>query len=103
MREGSAVAPFFAAIGVSERDAITHRWRRAESRLCRMRFAGEGHGQQGAAMKGIFKTNYRWALGVSARDFDGIFYCFRAGIHDDGFLGSFAGRLECFNFLASAM
>jgi len=57
-----------------------------------MRFAGERHGQQGAAMKGIFKTNYRWALGVSARDLTAFSTASRASVDDDGFLGAFAGR-----------
>src|SRR6267142_6047140 len=92
MREGFRGGAFFSAIGICKRDAIDIAGEGLKAGFVGMRFAGERHGQQGAAMKGIFKANYRWALGVSARDFDGILDGFRASVDDDGFLGSFAGR-----------
>jgi len=39
MREGFRSGAFFAAIGVSERDAIHIGWRRAEAGFVGMRFA----------------------------------------------------------------
>jgi len=77
----------FAAIWISKRDAIDIAGEGLKAGFVGMRFAGERHGQQGAAMKGIFKTNYGGAFGVGARDFDGIFDRFRASVTMMVFLG----------------
>src|SRR5712675_1308117 len=57
MRESFRGGAFCAAIGVCERNTVDIAGKGLKAGLVRMRFAGEGHGQQGATVKGIFKTN----------------------------------------------
>ncbi len=91
MRESFRSGALLGAIRISEGYAIYVAGERRKSRLVGMRFAGECHGQQRATMKCILEANHRGALGIDPRDFDRVLHSFRAGIHDDGFLGSLSG------------
>ena len=67
----------------------------------RIRFAGQRHGEQRAAVKGVFKTDDRGSLGVHAGDLDGVFDGFRAGIKKNGFFRELAMGTSAFSFSAS--
>src|SRR2546423_2404127 len=90
MREGRRRRSGFAAIRIGVGNAVDIAGEGLETCFVRMRFAGQGHGQQGASVERVFKANDRGALGVGAGDFDGVLDGFRAGVQDDGFLGNFA-------------
>ncbi len=91
MRESFRSGAFFAAIGISERNAVDVAGERFEACFIRMRLAGERHGEKRAAMEGIFEADNGGALGVGAGDLDGILDGFGAGIDEDGFLREVAG------------
>ena len=57
-----------------------------------MRFAGERHRHQRAAVKSVFEADDGGTLGVSARDFHGVFDGFGAGIEQDRFLREISRR-----------
>ena len=92
VRKGFGGRAFFTAIGVSKRNAVNVACERSKASFIRMRLAGQGHGQQSAAMKGIFEANNRRALGVCAGDFDGIFNGFGAAVDQKGLLCKVARR-----------
>src|ERR1041384_517099 len=52
-----------------------------------MSFAGERECHHGAAMESVFKSNHSGPARMRARDLDGVFHCFRAGIHQQCLLG----------------
>ncbi len=56
-----------------------------------MRFAGERHGEKRAAVESIFETDDGGTFCVGARDLDGVFDGFGAGIEKDGFFREIAG------------
>src|SRR6266850_31403 len=62
-----------------------------EAGFVRMRFAGERHGKQRAAMEGVFETDYGRTLGVGAGDLDGVFDGFGTGVEEDGFFRKISG------------
>src|SRR6266478_896676 len=92
---GSAL---FAAIGISERNAVDVAGEGLEAGFIRMRFTGERHGEKSAAVKGVFKTDDGGTLGVGAGDFDGVFDGFGARVEEDGFFREIAGsqRVQLF-------
>src|SRR5215469_5948840 len=81
-----------AVVAVGVRDAVDFRREWAEANLVGIRFAGQGHREQGAAVEGVLKANYCGTLGVGARNFDGVFDGFRTGIDEKGFLRATNGR-----------
>src|SRR5258708_23046538 len=91
MRESFRGGTFFGAVGIGEMNAVDVAGKRLEAGFIRMRLAGERHGEKRAAMEGVFKTNNGRALGVSARDLDGVFDGLGAGVEENGFLREIAG------------
>ncbi len=57
-----------------------------------MGLAGEGQGQQSAAVEAVLETNHGGTFGKGARDLDGVFDGLRTGVEQDGLLGRVAGR-----------
>ena len=80
MSESFRGGTLFAAVGIGKRNAVDFAGERLEPGFIRMRFAGERHGEQGAAMEGVLETNDGGALSVSAGDLDGVFDGLGAGI-----------------------
>src|SRR6266567_6172067 len=91
MRESFRCSTFFGAVGIGKRNAVNVAGKRLEAGFIRMRLAGKRHGQKRAAMEGVLKTNDGGALGKGARDLDGIFDGFGAGVQENGFLRKIAG------------
>src|SRR4029077_19235665 len=91
MRESFRSAAFFAAVGISERNTVNVAGERLETSFIRMCFAGERHGEKGAAMESVPETDHGGTLGVGAVDFDGVLDGLRAGIHEDVFFREVAG------------
>src|SRR6266446_9816922 len=91
MRESFRRGALFAAIRISERNAVNVAGKRREAGFIRMRLAGERHGEKRAAMEGVLETDDGGALGVSAGDLDGVFDGLGAGVQENGFLRKIAG------------
>ena len=91
--------PDAIAIWIGERNAIDVAGERLKARFVGMRFAGERHGEKRAAVECVFETDDRGTLCVGARDLDGIFDGFGAGIEKNGFLRELAGgeRVQFFS------
>ena len=98
VRESFGGGTFFAAIRISERNAVNVAGERREAGFIRMRFARESHCEERAAVEGVFETNDGRTLGVGARDLDGVFDGLGSGVHEDGFLREIARgkRVEFF-------
>ena len=62
-----------------ERQVIDAGRHRTEAALVGVDFTGQAHGHHGAAMEATGKCDHAWALGVRARDFNGVFDSFGAG------------------------
>src|SRR6266850_61904 len=91
MRESPRGGALFATVRISEGNAVDIAGEGLEAGFVRMRFAGERHGKQRAAMEGVFETDYGRTLGVGAGDLDGVFDGFGAGVEEDGFFRKISG------------
>src|SRR6266852_3382553 len=91
MSKALRVCAAFRTVRIREGNAVNVAGKRLKSSLVRMRLAGERHGQQRAPVKSILETNYRGALRVSSRDFNGVLNGFCPSIQNDRFLGRLAG------------
>ena len=85
------VAEFFRPDDIAERHAINLGCERAKAEFVRLDLAGHGHGQQGAAVIGVFKDNNGRPLGIVTRDLYSIFDSLGSTVDKQGFLGKFAG------------
>src|SRR5204863_5105401 len=63
VRESFGGGTFFAAIRISERNAVDVAGERREPGFIRMRFAGERHGKKRTAMEGVLEKNDGGARG----------------------------------------
>ncbi len=75
-----------------ERDVIDLRREGAEAGLVRLHLAGERHGEQAAPMESAAEGDHARALGVRARDFDGVLHRLGPGREQRGLLRKVAGR-----------
>ncbi len=81
-----------ASVAVSVRHAVDFRGKRAEAEFIGLHLARQAHGQQGPAVKRVFKADdCRPSRGISG-DFHGIFNRLRAAVGKHGHFGKIAGR-----------
>src|SRR6266850_3204614 len=83
--KGAAVA-----VGIGDAINIGNEW--SKSGLVWMSLAGERQCEQGAAVKSVVETDDRRALGVSARDLDGVLHRLGAGRHQQRLFREIAGN-----------
>src|SRR3984885_4428603 len=86
-----------AAIAVRVGNPVNVARERFESGFIWLRFAGQRHGQHGAAVERVFEANDGGTPRVATRDFDGVFDRFGTAVYEDRLLGKIAWR-QCIQF-----
>src|SRR5256885_2337294 len=79
-----------APVAISIGNAIDIAWKRFEPGFVRMRLTRDCHRHVSTSVECILETDDRWALGVTARDLDGVLDGLSPGIDQNGFLSKFA-------------
>src|ERR1700722_17098597 len=79
-----------APVTVGIWNSINFRRERLETRLVGVRLAGQGHGQQSPAVKGVFEADDGRPASEGARNLNGILDRFRAAVDQQGLFGKVA-------------
>src|SRR5271168_378554 len=98
MRKVGGTRARWIAIRIGEGNAINVAGERLKAGFVRMCLAGERHSEKRAAVESVLETNDGGPFRISARDLDGVFNRFGAGIEKDSFFREIAGseRVQLF-------